>query len=237
MSDSPDFLYEKRGHIAIMTWNRPEKKNCFTPQMMDDFYAAFDDFDKDDELWVAILAGAGEDSWCAGGDLDSMIPVITSGEWKVDDQGHPVAYKLEGQAGDTAYSIDCEFLEDKVVERVVQAGQPTERTIPLTEKIYLIDNNNMSLFAFLMAALPREKGRVTVFKVFHPSTMQLLPAQVTVRDRERITVNGQECKCWALDVSLAGTPLTMWVDDQGRLLKDVEAGGRMVVELMREDQK
>ena len=84
MSDSPDFLYEKRGHIAIMTWNRPEKKNCFTPQMMDDFYAAFGDFDKDDDLWVAILAANGEDSWCAGGDLDSMIPVITAGEWKVN---------------------------------------------------------------------------------------------------------------------------------------------------------
>jgi len=85
MSDSPDFLYEKRGHIAIMTWNRPEKKNCFTPQMMDDFYEAFDDFDKDDDLWVAILAAAGEDSWCAGGDLDTMIPAITAGEFKINE--------------------------------------------------------------------------------------------------------------------------------------------------------
>lgn len=85
MSDSPDFLYEKKGPIAIMTWNRPDKRNCFTPQMIDDFYAAFDDFNKDPELWVAILASSGEEAWCSGGDLDAMIPAITSGEFKINE--------------------------------------------------------------------------------------------------------------------------------------------------------
>ncbi len=85
MSDSPDFLYEKKGQIAVMTWNRPEKRNSFTPEMIDDFYAAFDDFDKDDDLRVAILAGSGEKAWCSGGDLDAMIPAITSGKWKVNE--------------------------------------------------------------------------------------------------------------------------------------------------------
>jgi enoyl-CoA hydratase len=84
MTSSPDFLYEKKGQIAIMTWNRPEKQNCFTPEMIDTFYESFDDFDKDPELRVAILAAAGEDAWCAGGDLDAMIPAITAGEWKIN---------------------------------------------------------------------------------------------------------------------------------------------------------
>jgi len=84
MTSSPDFLYEKKGQIAIMTWNRPEKQNCFTPEMIDTFYESFDDFDKDPDLRVAILAAAGEDAWCAGGDLDAMIPAITAGEWKIN---------------------------------------------------------------------------------------------------------------------------------------------------------
>lgn len=81
----PEFLYEKKGHIALMTWNRPEKRNCFTPEMIDAFYEAFGDFDKDPNLYVAILAGTGDKSWCAGGDLDAMIPAITSGKWKVNE--------------------------------------------------------------------------------------------------------------------------------------------------------
>jgi enoyl-CoA hydratase len=84
MTGSPDFLYEKKGHIAILTWNRPDKRNCFTPEMIDDFYRALDDFDQDPDLWVAIVAAAGDKAWCAGGDLDTMIPAVTSGEWKIN---------------------------------------------------------------------------------------------------------------------------------------------------------
>lgn len=83
MRTSPHFLYEKKGAIALMTWNRPEAANCFTPEMIDAFYDAFDDFDKDDNLRVAILAAKGK-SWCAGGDLDTMIPAVRSGKWEIN---------------------------------------------------------------------------------------------------------------------------------------------------------
>ena len=85
MRTSPYFLYEKKGQIAIMTWNREEAANCFTPEMIDAFYDAFDDFDKDDDLRVAILAAKGDKAWCAGGDLDTMIPAVRSGEWKINE--------------------------------------------------------------------------------------------------------------------------------------------------------
>jgi enoyl-CoA hydratase len=78
-----DFLYEKKGHIAVLTFNRPEMSNCFTPEMIDTMYECLDDFKNDDDMWVAIFAGNGK-NWCAGGDLDAMIPVINSGEYKIN---------------------------------------------------------------------------------------------------------------------------------------------------------
>lgn len=78
------FLYEKRGPIAIMTFNRPEARNCFTPDMIDAFYKCFDDFNEDSNLRVAVLASTGDKAWCAGGDLDTMIPAITSGRYKIN---------------------------------------------------------------------------------------------------------------------------------------------------------
>lgn len=85
MRTSPYFLYEKKGHIALMTWNRAEKRNCFTPAMIDAFYDAFDDFNEAPELWVAVLAGTGDKAWCSGGDLEEMIPAVTSGKWKINE--------------------------------------------------------------------------------------------------------------------------------------------------------
>ncbi len=84
MRTSPHFLYEKKGPIAVMTWNRPEAANCFTPEMMDAFYDSFEDFKEDDDLRVAILAANGDRAWCAGGDLDTMIPAVRSGQWEIN---------------------------------------------------------------------------------------------------------------------------------------------------------
>ncbi len=80
----PTFLYEKRGHIAIMTWNRPEKRNCFTPEMVEAMNAAFADFRDDPDLRVAVWTGAGDKAWCAGGDLESLIPLITGGQFRIN---------------------------------------------------------------------------------------------------------------------------------------------------------
>ena len=77
----PDtFKYEKRGKIAIMTVNRPEAMNAFTVEMLAAMDAAFADFQKDDSLWVAILTGTGDKSFCAGMDLGEAIPKLNSGE-------------------------------------------------------------------------------------------------------------------------------------------------------------
>ncbi|MEZ5532731.1 MAG: enoyl-CoA hydratase-related protein [Steroidobacteraceae bacterium] len=85
MSDREHFLYEKQGHIAVMTFNRPEKRNCFTPGMIRRLYECFDDFNRDENLRVAVLAAAGDQAWCAGGDLDTMIPAVTSGEFRINE--------------------------------------------------------------------------------------------------------------------------------------------------------
>ena len=84
MPGTPEFLYEKKDHIAIMTFNRAEKRNSFTPEMIDALYECFDDFNEDPELYVAVFASTGDKAWCSGGDLDAMIPAITSGEFQIN---------------------------------------------------------------------------------------------------------------------------------------------------------
>jgi enoyl-CoA hydratase len=74
------FKYEKQGHIAIMTINRPESMNSFTEEMLVAMEAAFEDFRKDDDLWVAIFTGAGEKAFCSGLDLGEAIPKLNAGE-------------------------------------------------------------------------------------------------------------------------------------------------------------
>ena len=61
-------LYEKKGRIAYITLNRPEKLNAINDEIVDGLQKAWVDFRDDDDLWVAILAGNGR-AFCAGADI------------------------------------------------------------------------------------------------------------------------------------------------------------------------
>ncbi len=62
--------YDVKDHIATLTMNRPDKLNAFTGTMMNEMIDAFDQIDKDDNVRVAIVTGAGR-GFCAGADLSA----------------------------------------------------------------------------------------------------------------------------------------------------------------------
>lgn len=80
MNLPPTFTFEKQGRIALFTINRPEAMNSFTREMLLGMEAGFSEFARDDDLWVAILTGAGERAFCAGMDLNEALPQIVAGD-------------------------------------------------------------------------------------------------------------------------------------------------------------
>ncbi len=72
MTDAVLFDAQDDG-IAIITINRPEQRNCLSKEVRDGLFAAWDRFERDDKLRVAILTGSGEKAFCAGGDLKEMV--------------------------------------------------------------------------------------------------------------------------------------------------------------------
>ena len=71
MSDA--VLFDARANgIAIITINRPEARNALGKEVREGLFAAWDRFERDPALRVAILTGAGDKAFCAGGDLKEM---------------------------------------------------------------------------------------------------------------------------------------------------------------------
>lgn len=62
--------YERDGHVATITYDRPEKLNAIDGAMRDGLNAAFERFRADDEAWVGIVTGSGR-AFCAGADFAS----------------------------------------------------------------------------------------------------------------------------------------------------------------------
>ncbi len=68
-----DIIYEKYDGIAKITINRPEKRNAFRPETVNEMYDAFSDAREDPEIGVVLLTGYGpakdgKYAFCSGGD-------------------------------------------------------------------------------------------------------------------------------------------------------------------------
>jgi enoyl-CoA hydratase/carnithine racemase len=63
-----DCTIEREGNVLIVTLNRPEAKNAFSPEMLLGMYKAWRRLEEDDDLYCAILTANG-DTFCAGMDL------------------------------------------------------------------------------------------------------------------------------------------------------------------------
>lgn len=69
----PEFIeLKKDGRLFTVTFNRPEVMNALHPKAHDECQAAFDEFEADPDLWVAIVTGAGDRAFCAGNDLKAV---------------------------------------------------------------------------------------------------------------------------------------------------------------------
>ncbi len=94
-TEAPHLLEERRGHILLLTLNRPQSRNAISPEMACRLADAFDAFQKDDDLRVLVLTGQGDKAFCSGGDLALTLPLLTGArqpqdEWDrrvVSDQG------------------------------------------------------------------------------------------------------------------------------------------------------
>ena len=81
----PDLIYEKRDGVAFLTLNRPERRNAFSPESIIRLADAWIDYRDDDSLRVAILTGAGDTAFCAGGDLGRLLPLFSGARQPEDE--------------------------------------------------------------------------------------------------------------------------------------------------------
>jgi hypothetical protein len=65
--------YEQDGPVTVVMIDRPERMNAVGPATARELVDAWTRFRDDDDALVGILTGAGEDAFCAGGDLKAAF--------------------------------------------------------------------------------------------------------------------------------------------------------------------
>jgi crotonobetainyl-CoA hydratase/dehydration protein DpgD len=68
----PGVVYEKKGHVAYVTLDRPEALNALDLRTHERLAAIWDDFERDDEMRIGVLAGRGTRAFSVGQDLKEL---------------------------------------------------------------------------------------------------------------------------------------------------------------------
>jgi enoyl-CoA hydratase len=81
----PHLIVSRSDGVLTLTMNRPEAGNALSPEMLVHMAEAWYEFRDSAELRVAILTGAGDEHFCAGGDLKRTMPLMTGARAPEDE--------------------------------------------------------------------------------------------------------------------------------------------------------
>jgi len=112
---------------------------------------------------------------------------------------------------------------------VVSGGKTEEKKLQLSRAPVI---TNALKYSIMKDGL--RPGSVYERVIFDPMTMSNRTASIEVLDRETLSMAGQEYECYRMLVTYMGVTMTVWVDQQGRTVKEESPTGMVLV---REDKE
>jgi enoyl-CoA hydratase/carnithine racemase len=179
MTRTEQLLFEKRegsggassGLVAHITFNRPEARNAMTWEMYDALYEACEEIDRDDDVRVAVLRGAGGKAFVAGTDIKQFREFETGDDGiayekrieriisRLEEVRKPTVAAIDGFAigGGLSISAACDL---RICTPDAKFGAPIARTLGNCLSV----KNHARLMALLGPA--RTKQLIYLAKVF-----------------------------------------------------------------------
>jgi enoyl-CoA hydratase len=124
---------EKKGHVGLVTMNRPEALNALNAETLGELAALIDQITADEDIYVAVITGAGR-SFVAGADISSMLPMnaVEGRQWgefgnsvflKLENMPKPVIAAINGFAlgGGNELAMSCDI---RLASEKAKFGQP-----------------------------------------------------------------------------------------------------------------
>ena len=88
-----NLLFELRGRVAVLTFNRPERNNALTPAMRDHYFDLLEQCRDDPAVRAVVLTGAGK-SFSVGADVEGLKASGPQTVERILQPSRPVHYAL-----------------------------------------------------------------------------------------------------------------------------------------------
>ena len=122
---------ERRGHVGLVTLNRPEVLNALSPELMSELVPSLEALDVDPEIRCLVLTGS-DKAFAAGADISHMATASTATMWQDNMIGvwdriaalkTPIIAAINGYAlgGGCEIALMCDLI---IAGETAQFGQP-----------------------------------------------------------------------------------------------------------------
>lgn len=85
--------YDKEGFVATISFNRPEKMNAITPDMMGQLYDCVQEINKNNNIRAVVVTG-GDKVFCAGSDIKKLVTYETPWDFHNRQKDYPTSIRL-----------------------------------------------------------------------------------------------------------------------------------------------
>jgi enoyl-CoA hydratase/carnithine racemase len=198
-------LFEISDHIATLTFNQPEKRNAYSPEMAIKLTEYLRQCDKDPDVRVVIITGAG-DAFCVGLDLND---VRERGEdsTPVNTDGHPTQRVLRTYPFQISKPVIC---------AINGAAGGFGAAYPLTCDIRLAADDAKIAFSFVKWGLIPEMG-----------TTWILPKLIGLEKTADLLLTGRKVsgkEAAEMGLVLRSVPKASLMDEARKLASDIASG-------------
>ena len=198
-------LFDIKDHIATLTFNQPEKRNAYSPEMAVKLTQYLRECDRDPDVRVVIITGAG-DSFCVGLDLNDVRERGEQGEPE-DTQGHPTQRVLRTYPFQISKPVIC---------AINGAAGGFGAAYPLTCDIRLAATEANIAFSFVKWGLIPEMG-----------TTWLLPRLVGIEKTSDLLLTGRKVsgtEAAQMGLVLRAVPRAQLMDEARELAAEIAEG-------------
>ncbi|MDR5774421.1 enoyl-CoA hydratase/isomerase family protein [Caballeronia sp. LP006] len=105
MNTSP-VIAEQHGALRLLTLNRADKLNAFTPEMLAALEAGLDDALADDATRVIAITGSGPKAFAAGNDIERLVTLDSAGAYRDMVAGQRALLRLHESAKPTIAMVN-----------------------------------------------------------------------------------------------------------------------------------
>jgi enoyl-CoA hydratase len=132
--DYQTIIFELKGRVAVIKFNRPKALNAINPDVLTELADALDKIESDPSVRVLVLTGEGEKAFVAGADIAHLATLSPIGARDFSRRGQDIFFRLESLSipviacvngfalgGGTEIAMSCDFI---YASEKAKFGQP-----------------------------------------------------------------------------------------------------------------